>query len=490
MDYINNLPDEVLTKVFQLVCPKICWEVGFQPQSHREGRARRPMFIGHLSRVCKPWRSIVISYPCLWSNVDLHIHTIPFNILAGMSKYRPELMEHVLKRSKNHPLTIKLTATDHENNNKFEKAFETLYSVSERWLDVHLDGHLLLLMVKRNPSRWTYRKRPMPLLKRLTLSRSRHCDSLMGILMGLTSNTLPSLTHLTLDRYESLSSIASQVTSRGFPWSQITHLCLKDGLGKAWMELGSIDDFFRQLPELEDLVIEPLLNSRRRAKPPAELPCLKSFAFVMEYGIGTSDQKELANALSFIKAPKLETLKVTIHSSMDAKVAQACLPPFLEQSGCSLKRISLIGFGEGLTTSTLRLTPSVECLSLSMIGCLVPLECLTWKPDKANILPSLTTLVIDGIAVGDRASLTHLLDSRVRLPPHSDSSTKSGSPVPLKTLHITLDHSMRTFFEGAIEFFHSVWETYPIQGDLWPMDIGTYPDNIVETVMFSNPVHE
>ncbi|KAJ3545720.1 hypothetical protein NMY22_g2322 [Coprinellus aureogranulatus] len=484
MGYIHKLPDEVLVKIFHLVCPKICWEVGYHTQVHRDAsrRARPPIFIGHLSRVCKTWRHIVLAYPSLWSDVDLHIHTIPFHFREGISKYRPEVMEHTLKMSKNHPLTVKLTATDHENNIKFEKAFEILYCASDRWLDVHLDGHLLFLMVERNPSRWGHRKRPMPVLQRLSLSRSRHCDSLLGALMGLTSSGLPSLTHLTLDRYESISSLAGKVTSRGFPWSQITHLGLTNYIGKAWMELGSIDDFFRQVPNLEDLVIEPLFNSHRRDKPPTPLMCLKSFTFTLEYGIGTLDQKALSRALSFLKAPNLTTLKITIHSAVDIKIAHACIPPFLEQSSCSLKRVSLIGFGEALATSTLRLMPTVECLSMSMIGGLIPLDCLTWKPDKHNILPSLTTLIIDGMAVGDRASLTHLLDSRI---PSRSQSPRLNAPEPMKALHVTLDHSMRTLFEGAIDFFHCLWQTYPLKGDLWPMDIGTYPDHIVDVVKFS-----
>lgn len=466
MDHIDTLPDEVLSKIFHLVSPKICWEVGVQAQAQsKRNPGGRPMFIGLLSRVCKTWRNIVLTYPALWAIIDLHIHTIPFNVMAGMSKYRPELMELALKRSHNHPLTISLTATDHENSGKYEKAFEALYYVSERWFDVHLDGLLLYLMVERNPSCWKYRKRPMPLLQRLTLSRARHCDSLLGTLMGLTSGGLPSLTYLNLERYESISSIAGTETSRGFPWSQITHLCLKDGVAKAWMELGSIDDFFRQIPSIEELTIAPLFNSLRRNKPAAELLCLKSFTFTLEYGIGTTNPKALSNALSFLKAPNLENLKITIYGDPDVKLVEACIPPFLERSGCSLNRVSLIGFGEAVATSILRLTPTVECLSMSMNGDRIPLECLTWRPETPNILPSLTTLIIDGMAVGDRGSLIHVIESR--LPSHC-KLPQSELPAPMKDLHITLDRSTRTLFAGAIDFFHCLWDIYPIKGDLWP----------------------
>lgn len=392
------------------------------------------MYIGLLSRVCKTWRNIVLTYPGLWSDVQLHIHTIPFTIQAGTSKFRPELMILALERSQNHPLTISLTATDLENNTKFEKAFEILHGASERWSDIRLDGHLLYLMVQRNPTHWIARNRPMHLLQKLTLLRARHCDSLLGTLMGLSSGDLPSLTHLTLELYSGISSLAGKESSRGFPWSQLTHLCLKDGAVNAWMEKGSIDDFLRQIPNIQDLTIAPLFNSARRGKPAAVLRRLKTFSFTLEYGIGTTDESALSSALSFVKAPNLENLKVSIYSERDVKIAEACIPPFLERSGCTLKRVSLIGFGEALATSTLQMMPTIESLYMSTHGDPMPLQCLAWIPDKPNILPALTTLTLDGMAVAQRNSLIQVIQSR--LPSHSGYEKPAHHPRPLHQHHI------------------------------------------------------
>ncbi|KAF6747776.1 hypothetical protein DFP72DRAFT_919159 [Ephemerocybe angulata] len=462
MDYINNIPDEVLGKIFQVTCPVIYCNV----EEPRHGA-----YIGHLGRVCRAWRNIVLTHSYLWTELDLRL-VASFFALSDNPSFRPGLLKLVIQRSKTSPLTFRFSSSDMENTFKYERSFETLYSAANRWYDVELDGILLLKMVERNPGRWNIARKDMPLLERLSLKRSDHCDSVLGTFMGLTWGSLPKLRDLSLEHYGNLSSIGGSLTNRGFPWAQITRLSLIEGSRNAWMELGAIDDFFRQLPDLVDLIIDPLYPSLRRKKTPIVFKHLESFSFCIEY-MTPGDSGLWPSALSFIKAPNLVSLSARIRSRANStQILKECLGPFFESSCGALKRLSLMDCDNDLARFLLKYTPSVESLFLDYVHCTLSLKTLTWNPDvdDTNLLPNLSTLnLLLPPWVLDLEELSVLLASRTS----THTARQNLPPIKLKSLNFF--YCYKSPSELQLEWmddFKPLLETYNLKGDTWPL-----PDN-------------
>ncbi|RXW13749.1 hypothetical protein EST38_g12106 [Candolleomyces aberdarensis] len=283
--------------------------------------------------------------------------------------------------------------------------------------------------------------------------------------MGLSTGTLPALTHLTLDRFASISNLAGQLSNRGFPWHQLTHLCLRDGNQRAWMEVGSIDDFFRQVPNLVDLIIQPLVHPLRRKKSGVVLPILKTFSFSVEYGLGTPSRDAWRAALSFLETPNLSALNIGIASDIDAAIVWECVPPFLQSSQCALKQMTLVNLSQGLTDSILNYTPSLEHLFISP-----PLsDALADILPNTSHLPNLSsiTLYLDALSPRLAPTVVALLESRLRSSEPPDPSQPDPSKKALQNLYIIYRAGRGD--EQISSAFRQIWDDHSLKGGLVPL---------------------
>lgn len=87
---ISSLPTELLIQIFDLAI------------------ADNTMRIGYLMAVCRPWRSILLSTPQLWSNIQV---TVLLNTLDTIHKVTRYFQACIL-RSRDQPLDIDLTLTE------------------------------------------------------------------------------------------------------------------------------------------------------------------------------------------------------------------------------------------------------------------------------------------------------------------------------------------------------------------------------------------
>lgn len=101
-----QLPTEILTEIFRLVCQR----------TEDDGRLITPLLFGG---ICKEWRDISWSTPLLWNTVCLHLS-------RTMHGSRVQLLREWLLRANTSPLYIKLTSDDED-----EATFCSLHTIIE-----------------------------------------------------------------------------------------------------------------------------------------------------------------------------------------------------------------------------------------------------------------------------------------------------------------------------------------------------------------------
>ncbi|KAJ7728293.1 hypothetical protein DFH07DRAFT_851234 [Mycena maculata] len=180
----RRLPTDILAEIFN-------WTVPDEPRKRPTDRS--PWVLG---RICSRWRSISVSLPELWTNID---RKIPLAMVKAH-----------LDRSIPHPLTVELGYSD-------TGSVELLVTCSSRWeaADVEMRGFM-------GPALTAIHGR-LPALRRLKYNDNRGFQSFGAFAVA------PALRHVVLSGRASLE----------LPWAQLERLNLKlsDSAGLAQLRL-------------------------------------------------------------------------------------------------------------------------------------------------------------------------------------------------------------------------------------------------------------
>ncbi|KAJ6595056.1 hypothetical protein DFH09DRAFT_1024921 [Mycena vulgaris] len=92
MSSVRRVPSELLCEIFLLTSPHTRLIAG-------EATTQPPWYIGH---VCRLWRDAALSYPLLWTNIEIHLCPS----LSFKANYPLSMVETQLLRSTNAPLEV------------------------------------------------------------------------------------------------------------------------------------------------------------------------------------------------------------------------------------------------------------------------------------------------------------------------------------------------------------------------------------------------
>ncbi|KAF8339254.1 hypothetical protein F5887DRAFT_476182 [Amanita rubescens] len=129
MSVASRAPVEILSEIFLFLRDK---PIALHDLTNSVHFGEFPWAVG---QVCSRWRSIFLSYPALWSSLSLYDHICwkPPPSVAYVAEMNRRTAFY-LKRSKQHPLTITVQAS----NSIFSTIWITLLSHSNRWQKVDL----------------------------------------------------------------------------------------------------------------------------------------------------------------------------------------------------------------------------------------------------------------------------------------------------------------------------------------------------------------
>lgn len=185
---IHNLPAEILSHIFQLVCSPAT----FDPLAESEP-AGSGQWSAHttLNRVCRYWREIMVSTPQLWTHLILHMEPTTFDVAVS-------LLLRFLNRSGDLPLTLVLSF-----HHDLTIPFDTLIHESVDALLLKSFPRIRRLDLLYPPATWL--SPSLPFLNQLTHLR-------IGFIQTpqlLAFSAFPCLSHLHLVRVWSPIALAS-----------------------------------------------------------------------------------------------------------------------------------------------------------------------------------------------------------------------------------------------------------------------------------------
>uniref|UniRef100_A0A0W0F804 F-box domain-containing protein n=1 Tax=Moniliophthora roreri TaxID=221103 RepID=A0A0W0F804_MONRR len=302
-----------------------------------------------LSSVCHQWREVAIDCPTLWCN-----------IASSLSKRAKEPVEICLSRSKNHPLSLKLSRA----NDGDEGVFSLLLAHSNRWVNLDMDFNILLSLA-RPSGEFDGR---LPLLKS-ALYEGPHPRA-QEFLNSLS--TAPKLRQLTC---------VEHIPPGSFRWSSIRDLCL--------VHLANPDtpryalDALRECQHLESLVYcgwrhdGTTLEATEYTSPGVPLPPttshIRSITIqIWQYSGIYSLLRDLFQPLTL---PSVTTISIhgqcyvdddSFTTAFDGSWPYETMVDFLTRSHCALTTLELLGMPlyDDDVVGFLRLVPSLEDLTI------------------------------------------------------------------------------------------------------------------------------
>jgi len=185
-----------------------------------------------LGQVCRAWNEIVISHPSLWATFDLNVD---FDLDDVSSQTILSTTENMLRASKNHPLDIRISVSDH-----LHPAVLLVVAESQRWIRARLLfndprpfwGNGPLKCLEGN----------VPLLEYIEISASEDLDDDTTLF-----SVAPRLRHICMEYLDSTQVL--------LPWSQIRALTYKRGLVQ---EAAYCLRVVKQLQQLD--LYKPIIN--------------------------------------------------------------------------------------------------------------------------------------------------------------------------------------------------------------------------------------
>ncbi|KAF7353325.1 F-box domain-containing protein [Mycena sanguinolenta] len=380
---IRRMPAEILSQIFRCISHKFTRTVGTMTVSAAPWR---------LAHVCRHWRATALADAHIWSSIRLELP--PIGDIHGWSDRSssangkgPELiplaaLETQLRLSKDAPLDVSFNWSSYSVPPPH--LFELLHAVvgqCHRWqklkaFGVTADVYPALLPIKGR----------LPLLRSIETDADRDVHGLSDD-MQLIFTTAPRLRQLLLT--DKAPSLLFSV-----PWDQITHL-------RACFSLNFILQVFPKMANLEDceIVIDDGWTIGAET-PVVVLPSLRR--------LRVQDDRLLEK----LEAPRLESLEVNGGTFY--------IPPFLQKSGCQLRRLELSSHDPEPTDliSLFLQLPTLQHLSLDVSSDNLDLlfRAATISGSSADLCPKLTSILIFLFPFTDKRndydSLCTMIESR------------------------------------------------------------------------------
>ncbi|KAF8713152.1 Methyltransferase domain, partial [Rhizoctonia solani] len=414
---ISRLPPELIARIFECGI-----NMGGRPVL---GSGTHGIFMDAVRRVCKLWREIAESTPCLWSSIIVDMH----NPL--------ESTEIRLRRSRCAPLDIQVVFTDRITSpgsvmGILMDAFDLLRPHMQRWrsLRVQVPGYAHARTVLRSFSG------SVPRLQEFSLHVStpkvaRNIRELPWMLEETTSLTALSLSSVAFGwdnaalYFRNLTTIyLSDYWASSAP-SSLQLLCLIDACSSTLTELT-----LRNMSDYDNEEEQLLLDELRYA-PQINLPRLKRAVF---YFSGCS---RLSVLFSRLALPSLEHLEISYLDDASVPVGMLC-----EQKDGDLPLKTLVINSslivEEQLVQLLQRVPGL--ISLELVDCEDVSPFLLNELSNAQpwLCPNLRFLSIDGCTSVDSQAVRILVSSRLLESQKSmRQSELRNSAAPIQELHIS-----------------------------------------------------
>ncbi|KAJ7777048.1 hypothetical protein B0H16DRAFT_1879206 [Mycena metata] len=378
---LRRIPPEVLAEIFTWTLPPV---YALASARKRFCSNDSPWLLTHISR---HWRAVAIAIPSLWSMVAINYH--PGMDPAGL--YPMSMLETQLSRAQK----PKIHFFGHEKSNPGPQIeiFKYLGLHSSRWeeLSIILTSALVPIL-----SDIQHR---LPLLRRLSIEWSDETSQSDVDLIDCFERA-PSLVDATVVNY-----------SHFVPLLLPVHQLTRHDLNGPWDVHQSALVLGANLVEVR-ICLEFDIEPWPHVDEPIHLPCLRR--------LYTSH----VEILGYLSTPALDELALCMG---EGDMIQSRFGPFVEQSGCSLRRLRLEGRVETAKIAhLLKETPSIVDLAIifsSASNAEKPavLAMLTMIPDTPHVAPQLQS-----ISIGCRPScsldhmkFTEMLYSRWKEPRHA-----------------------------------------------------------------------
>ncbi|EGO03116.1 hypothetical protein SERLA73DRAFT_70570 [Serpula lacrymans var. lacrymans S7.3] len=299
---VRHMPPEIISRIFECCIP---------PGGSRPRASEAPLVLG---RVCRTWRRIYLSTPCLWTHLSLHF---PIKV----SRWFPTLEKHIkaltywLEHARSLPLFlsviydaesfIRLSVPSKELGGRFQ-TYCHLMSVIQANL-----GHLGGLSFVMPAIAFTQDifddllRCPMPELKYLQLFpndvRIPSVDLSLKLQLQLNHMHAPRLRSL------AIGFRCNNVIEVPVPWGQLTDLYLRHGIDST-NPAATLDDYFcilQKCSNLRSFAFTVAHDRFQKAATSVTIPRLEIFdVFVVSFAC------QLGEFMSVLELPRLQQLHI------------------------------------------------------------------------------------------------------------------------------------------------------------------------------------
>ncbi|KAF9025890.1 hypothetical protein BDZ89DRAFT_1179766 [Hymenopellis radicata] len=182
--------------------------------------------IWRLSQVCRTWRNVALSYYSAWC-------TIEFDFMERTSEDDAPILELVLQRSHQRPLSVTLTGCCCEPDSDLVRApLKHLFAESHRWQSLNLTEF-------DPPSLYQSLRGRLPQLESLIFYYDGDDRPVLHIF-----NDCPCLTRV---------SLLGNRAHVDLPVAQLTELCLKEGEDECWWRVDDVGAYWHLIEECQSL---------------------------------------------------------------------------------------------------------------------------------------------------------------------------------------------------------------------------------------------
>ncbi|KAF8628836.1 hypothetical protein AX17_005896 [Amanita inopinata Kibby_2008] len=427
---IRRLPAELLGQIFLECVPP--------GELDRKNSSMSPFV---LSQVCRQWRAVSHSMQLLWSTFVIHCGW------SKVSSTAESRFQSFIDRSGQQPLSFRFFSFLEERKANSHPILSRLFELSARWRKVSL------CMPYKAFSEDRY-KDPIPLPELESLVLENPHIALGGLPESMRSaktfSVAPRLRHLSLEKY----LLPTRVFA--FPWSQITHLQLKENL----IEGNDYANILREATNLVSLVAE---NNHfiQSLNTTIVSHSIKSLTVIVKTSLGG-----IQPFLAPLILPNLTTLSLRFWKPPQVDINAAVR--FLERSACPITDFSCHSLDDAQLVRLIEKMPHVVRADLQgslirpslikrlkydpnaddqdqddTVSAHVESEASTMStsisPRPPCLFPKLETLLLsDTSLVPDLAGLTEVISSRIKVVQGCEDESVAPPIAALKKVKVTL----------------------------------------------------
>ncbi|KAF9484571.1 hypothetical protein BDN70DRAFT_946980 [Pholiota conissans] len=335
-----NLPVEILTLIFELVCRPLGFEDYFLAIIKRSF-LRKPEEVGpfFISQVCSVWRNVALNSPQLWNSVKVVVS-------SKVAKKQAALLEYWLSNSGQRPLTVALVEdrfgrNQNRNQNKIPTdVIDVLAKYAHRLYTADL-----LMTSEWEPALLQIR-RQAPLLTSLTLERPQMTQPINSTISFVAASRLIS------------------VSLFGY---SLTNVLLPEQI--KWLSLNRINtsdphSVFRLFPYLQHCTLNT--ESYRHAWNVKNWTRQVTHS-LLSLKLSLEKEADLKAILNKLALPRLYSFYLFIAAEISWK---SLVLPFFKRSECALGTLTLCcrALPECDLIAGLRMLPTLHTLSLNYFG--------------------------------------------------------------------------------------------------------------------------